>query len=147
MMKKLVVTLFALSLTALGCGSDDGGKKDAAPKLDTPPGAEVQPQTDVPITKTDVPVTGPEVQVDKPIGPEVQAVEVQAVEVQAVEVQKVEVQAVEVGIDGKPIDVQPKVDGGTPDVPVGIDGGKADTQQPTEAGKAIDGGVDGGSAG
>jgi len=146
MMKKLVVTLFALSLTALGCGSDDGGKKDAAIAKDGPPGAEIQPPPDVPI-QPEVTPPGPEVQVDKPIGPEVQAVEVQAVEVQAVEVQKVEVQAVEVGIDGKPIDVQPKVDGGTPDVPVRIDGGKADTQQPTEAGKAIDGGVDGGSAG
>ena len=137
MMKKLVVTVFALSLTALGCGSDDGGKKDAA-RPDGPPGAEVQ--TDTPI-QPDGPLTGPEVQADKPIGPEVQAVEVQRVEVQAVEVQ-----AVEVGIDTARVEAQRPVDGGTPDAPIGIDGGKLDAP-PAEAAKPIDGGVDVGSAG
>jgi len=138
MMKKLAVTVFALSFTALGCGSDDGGKKDAAPKLDTLPGAEVQ--VDTPI-QPDGPLSGPEVQADKPIGPEVQAVEVQAVEVQ-----RVEVQAVEAGIDTARVEAQPPVDGGTPDAPIGIDGGKLDAP-PAEAAKPIDGGVDGGSAG
>lgn len=139
MMKKLAVTVFALSLTALGCGSDDGGKKDAAPKLDTLPGAEVQ--TDTPI-RTDGPLTGPEVQADKPIGPEVQAVEVQRVEVQAVEVRPVEA-----GIDTARIEAQRPVDAGTRDAPIGIDGAKKLDAPTAEAAKPIDGGVDGRSAG
>lgn len=136
MMKKLAVTLFALSLTALGCGSDDGGKKDAAAPKDGLPGAEVQVQPDVPITP-DVAV-GPEVQRDQTIVDQAQGVEVQAA---------VEVRPVEAGIDGARIEAQKPIDGGTPDAPIGIDGGKLDAP-PSEAGKAIDGGaVDGGSAG
>ena len=59
MMKKLVATVFALSLTALGCGSDNGTppKTDASPDLK---GVEVQPPP------TDVPIAGPEA------GPEAQ---------------------------------------------------------------------------
>ncbi len=135
MMKKLAVTVFALSFTALGCGSDDGGKKDAAPKLDTPAGLEVQAQPDV--AKMDTPLPGPEVQADKPINLD---------QAQGVEVQGVEVQAVEAGIDiGKPIDVQPRLDGGA-DAPVGIDGARLDTQK-LDTTKPVDGGVDTGSVG
>jgi hypothetical protein len=141
MMKKLVVTVFALSLTALGCGSDDGGKKDAAPKLDGPVGVEVQTQPDVPVVNPDVPVSGPEVQADQAIAVD----QTQAVEVQpTVEVQPSEAGAVD---QGQAIDVQPTMDGGTPDAPEGIDGSTADTAQPTEAGMGIDGGMDSGSVG
>ena len=136
MMKKLGVTVFAISLTAFGCGSDDGGKKDAA-RPDGPPGAEVQVQPDSPI-QTDLPV-GPEVQADQPITPDSRP----SAEVQPV----VDVQPGETGMDaGESIDMQPEVDGGTSDAPMGMDGGTPDIQ-PTEAGPAIDAGVDAGSVG
>lgn len=129
MMKKLAVTVFALSLTALGCGSDDGGKKDAAPKADTQPGAEVQPTPDA------------------PWGPEVQA--------PGVEVGQPDTKpAVDEAVDQAPpadvsLDQPVQIDGNTVDV--GADKPKVDSStvdvQPTEAGHGIDGGVDSGSAG
>jgi len=130
MMKKLAVTVFALSLTALGCGSDNGTKNDAAPSVDTKPGAEVLPQTDTPLPG---PEAGPEAQPDLAQGPDL----------------------AQPPIDGpKPIDVAPvdqgnPVDGGNQDTSIHppIDGGSVDVQ-PSEAGVHIDGGaVDGGSAG
>ena len=134
MMKKLVVTVFALSLTALGCGSDDGGKKDAAPKMDTLPGVEVQ----APIP-------------DAPWGPEVQAPGVEAGQPDTKP-------AIDQAVDQAsptdvPMDQAVPMDAGTPDTnmgvdmsPVTVDGGAIDAQE-TEAGPAIDGGMDSGSAG
>ena len=123
MMKKLVVAVFALSFTALGCGSDDGGKNDAAPKLDTPPqGAEVQ--VDVPQGAE----AGPEAQPDnKPVID----------------------QTVDKATPDQAVD-QNQVDVATPDAP-GVDAGRVDggllDTQPGETAKPIDSGVDTGSVG
>jgi hypothetical protein len=137
MMKKLVVTVFAVSLAALGCGSDDGTpNKDSGPKLDGLPGLEVQ------VNGPEVQVNGPEVQVS---GPEVGAPD----------------KAPDVNV---PIDGTTVVDGGAPDQPIVIiDGGDIDAPvteagptvdtgaadaKATEAGPAVDGGtVDVGSRG
>jgi hypothetical protein len=128
MMKKLAVTLFALSLTALGCGSDSGTKTDAAPKLDTPPGVEVALTPDVPVTPG--PEAGPEAQLDNASAP--------------IDVAIDQVKPTDVAIDqATPIDVATPIDGA---VDARIDGGAVDVQ-PSEAGHAIDGGVDSGSVG
>ena len=134
MMKKLAVTVFAFSLAALGCGSDDGGKKDAAPKLDTqPPGAEVQVIPDAPV-KLDTQQPGIETgQPDKPVSP----LEVNPPDVPA---------PIDVAIDQPALidGPTPKLDGGS-DAPA-IDGGAIDTSK-TEAATAVDSGVDGGRTG
>jgi len=136
MMKKLAVTIFALSFAALGCGSDDGTpNKDSGPKLDGLPGLEVQ------VNGPEVQVNGPEVQVN---GPEVGAPD----------------KAPDVNV---PLDGTTVLDAGAPDVPIviidgGIDapvteaGRTVDTRvvdaKATEAGPAVDGGaVDVGSRG
>jgi hypothetical protein len=123
MMKKLAVAVFALSLTALGCGSDDGGKNDAAPKLDTQPqGAEVQ--ADAPQGAE----AGPEAQPDnKPLID-----------------QTVDKTTPDQAIDQNPADVPTPIDG--PGLDGGLDGSPLDTQ-PGETAKPIDSGVDTGSVG
>jgi hypothetical protein len=128
MMKKLAVAVFALSLTALGCGSDDGGgKTDAAPKLDTV-GAEVVTQPDVPV--------GPEA------GPETQKPDVPALD-QAVD----KVTPIDQTVDQSTIDVPTPLDVPTIDGPAPkLDGGVLDTQA-GEAAAPIDGGVDTGRVG
>jgi hypothetical protein len=134
MMKKLAVTVFALSLAAFGCGSDSGEKKpDASPdgKLDTQPKLDVN-QPDQPVTPG--PEAGAEVKSDIPI------------------------QVDQGGVDqGKPVDVQsidqitvdsPTVDVNTADKPIQLDVGLVDVQ-PTEAkppvidATPVDGGVKG----
>ena len=131
MMRKLAVTVFALSLAAFGCGSDSGTKTpDSATPLDS-----AKPDTTVPNTD------GPAV-ADVPIGTEVQV---------ALDGAKIEVQAVDSPLDtdapgiaqapqvldtAKAVDTQ-GIDGAKPV----IDGG-LDTKPVIDAG-----GVDGGSAG
>jgi hypothetical protein len=138
MMKKLAVTVFVLSLTAVGCGSDNGtpAKKDSAP-----------PDTKVTDTATQPdapPVNGPEVGKDVAVGPEVTADKPVTEEVtQPVEVGPVDVQPGEAQppVDVAPVDVSkdvppPPLDVRTPDVP------------PSEAAPpVVDGGVDGRSVG
>ncbi len=125
MMKKLAVAVFALSLTALGCGSDDGGKNDAAPKLDTQqPGAEVQ-VPDAPQGAE----AGPEVQRDT-LPPIDQTVDKGGAD-QAVDQNQTDVPT--------PLDV-PGIDGG-------LDTNTVDTQPGETAKPVIDGGVDTGSVG
>jgi hypothetical protein len=121
MMKKLAVTVFALSLAAIGCGSDSGSKPDAAGKTDGPPGAETQVIPDAP-PKLDVIQPGLETgQPDKP------AVEVNVPDAPAVD---------QAGIDAPAIDSStPGLDGGI-DAPA-IDGGTVDAQK-SEAGGAVD---------
>ena len=129
MMKKLAVTAFALSLTALGCGSDSGGKNDAAPKKDVQPGAEVQVSPDA--------AWGPEAQ-----GP-------------GLEVGQPDTKPpVDLATD-QPLPIDQAIDHVTPiDVPQTLDGGvDAPAIDATvdvkagESGAALDGGVDRGSVG
>lgn len=130
MMKKLAVAVFALSLSAFGCGSDDGGKNDAAPKLDGLPGVEVLPQTDTPL-QNDAPqkfdVTPDSTKLDVAIdqGAKLDTAPVDTAAVDTATIDQAQ------GIDGPAV----KLDGGTLDTQAG------------EAGKAIDGGIDGGSVG
>jgi hypothetical protein len=133
MMKKLVATVFVLSLTALGCGSDSGTqpKPDAAP--DTRPGAEVQPDQALP-----GPEAGPEAQPDLAKGPDL---------AQPIDTTK-PIDVTTPSDVAKPVDVG-TIDGGKDDAPITtpIDGGAADVQ-PSEAGAPIDGGaIDGGARG
>ena len=139
MMRKLAVTVFTLSLAALGCGSDSG----------TPPG----PDTGVPAeagAKTDV-VVNPSLDTqvaDAPVGPEVQValdgpkLDVPVVVDSPSDQAQVVDQAPQI-VDGpKPVDTQPAIDGPKP----ALDGG-VDTQR-VDSGAAVDaGGVDGGAAG
>jgi hypothetical protein len=138
MMKKLAVTIFVFSLTAVGCGSDDGPgpKKDAG--LDAKTDVVAQPDTNQPDKATpgaEVQV-GPEVQADKPITDVATPLDVTP---------KMDGQAVDVTtqVDGQ------TVDGGSTDTAIpGIDGGVKIDAQATEAAKAVDGGsVDGGTLG
>jgi hypothetical protein len=135
MMKKLAVTVFVLSLAAVGCGSDSGTlKKDGSPdvKTDVAP----QPDTNQPdkAMGTEVQLSGPEVQADKPIPVDVTTADTTP---------KVEVQAVEAG----GIDVSGTgIDGAGNDAPIVIDGGTVDVQ-PTEAAPAVDAGAIDGSRG
>jgi hypothetical protein len=135
MMKKLAVTVFALSLAAFGCGSDSGEKKpDASPdvKKDTAPQTDlIQPDQAVP-----GPEAGAEVKTDIPIQVDQGGVDgVKPVDVQSID---------QVTVDGPTVDVN------TPDQPIPVlDGGKVDVQ-PTEAQPpVIDGAkpVDGGATG
>ncbi len=133
MMKKLAVTVFALSLAAIGCGSDSGtpAKKDATVDTKT-----IDSQS-IDTVKTDTaigPEAGAETQADKPIGPDspvdgvVTPVDTQpTVEVQPIDVQPTvdgpkrdttpPIDAIQPPVDGGPkLDVQPAVDGGADDV-------------------------------
>ena len=135
MMRKLAVTVFALSLAALGCGSDSGTKTtDSAvtPPLD---GA-----------KADTTVPSPDIIADVPIGAEVQvALDGAKIEVSAVDSPLLADQAP--GVDqapqvldtAKPVDTQ-VIDGAKPDA--GLD------TRPVDSGSAVDSGsLDGGTAG
>jgi hypothetical protein len=70
MIRKLSVTVFALSLAVLGCGSDDGGtkKNDASPEAgrDTTPLAEVQQGPEVKSEVNTAEVPGVTAEVAKP---------------------------------------------------------------------------------
>jgi hypothetical protein len=136
MMKKLAVTLFALSLAAFGCGSDSGEKKPDtgvdAPKTDTQPKLDGQPdQPPLP-----GPEAGAEVKTDIPIQVDQDSVDVS----KPVDVQSID----QVTVDGGTVDAN------QPDKPAPVlDGGKVDVQ-PTEAQPpVIDGAkpVDGGATG
>jgi hypothetical protein len=135
MMKKLAVTVFVLSLAAVGCGSDGTTpKKDGG--TDAKTDVATQPDTNQPdkAMGTEVQVSGPEVQADKPIPVDVTTPDTTP---------KVEVQTTEAGgIDGSGTGI----DGAGNDAPVMIDGGTVDVQ-PTEAAPAVDGGAIDGSRG
>jgi hypothetical protein len=147
MMRKLAVTVFAISLTALGCGSDSGtpAKNDAgdaakAPSAEVGVTPDVGGAKDVAASETTTPIDGA-----KPDVPTTEAAQV--------------VEAGQVGeagqnLDGKrdssaPLDVTPRFDGGAvdtnqdaaqPDANVG-EAGAVDTGT-GEAG-AVDTGVTG----
>ena len=136
MMRKLAVTVFALSLAALGCGSDSGTKTtDSAvtPPLDGAKADTIVPNTDSPVA-------------DVPIGTEVQvALDGAKIEVSAVDSPLLADQAP--GVDqapqvldtAKPVDTQ-VIDGAKPDA--GLD------TRPVDSGSAVDSGsLDGGTAG
>jgi hypothetical protein len=138
MMRKLAVTVFALSLAALGCGSDsgnpapdtgvaiDGAKTDVvtpnpdiAQTPDAPMGLEVQAKVDV--STPDLPQTLDQAQsLDQALGVD---------------------QAPQAVDTAKTVDTQ-GIDGAKPSVDSSVDTKRAD------AGAAVDSGsVDGGSAG
>jgi hypothetical protein len=138
MMRKLAVTVVALSLAALGCGSDSGTKTpDASPKLD--------------VAKADV-SPGPEVQAipDAPVGQEVQVpLDTAKLDVSAPDVPQIIDQATPVD-QALPIDVPNAVDVQPVDGPKPVDGGAPhlDAQPKVDSGSTVDTrGVDGGAAG
>jgi hypothetical protein len=138
MMKKLAVTVFALSLAAFGCGSDSGEKKPDSgtdAKIDMAPKTDVN-QPDQPIPSG--PEAGAEVKLDLPIPVDQSAVDVS----KQLDVQSID--HVQVTVDGGTVDAN------QPDKPAPVlDGGKIDVQ-PTEAQPpVIDGAkpVDGGATG
>jgi hypothetical protein len=99
-MRKLATTAFALSLVALGCGSDEGtpAKTDAAPKTDTPVLSPDSPvlSPDSPVLGPDSPVLGP----DSPVlGPDAEVPE----------------DVVGTPVDTGKTDATPVVDSGAPD--------------------------------
>jgi hypothetical protein len=136
MMKKLAVTVFVLSLAAIGCGSDSGTpKKDSgtdAKGIDTQ-SIDVQVKTDLSVTVPDAPV-GNEVQPDMPAPLDMS--------VDQVIIKPVDTNPL---VDVQPGEVQKPVDVATPDKPINppIDGPKPVDVQPTEAAQPVDGGVDG----
>jgi hypothetical protein len=132
MMKKLAVTVFVLSLSAVGCGSDNGGKKDAAPKMDVPSGAEVQ--QDVPAQPETQPPTDT-AQPDQPIQPPDTAVPLDTTPMD---------QAIDEGMN--PLDgPAPVLDGGI-DVE-SVDAGMMDAEEPDMSSPGVDGGIDSSSSG
>jgi hypothetical protein len=141
MMRKLAVTVFALSLAALGCGSDSGNKT---------------PDTGVAIdgAKTDVVTPNPDIAQtpDAPMGPEA-SLDTTKVDVSTPDLPQTLDQAQSLdqalGVDQAPptvdtaktVDTQ-GIDGAKPSVDGSVDTKRAD------AGAAVDSGsVDGGSAG
>lgn len=129
MMRKLAVTVFALSLAALGCGSDSGTKTPdsatASPDGGKTPDAYVAPVVD----------TGA---ADAPAGPEVQV---------QLDTQKV----VDTQVPDAPMDQAPALDTGSldgiqgidvskPQLDSGVDAPKADTGPAVDAG-SVDGGT------
>jgi len=137
MMRKLAVTVFALSLAALGCGSDSGTKTpDSAVSLDSGKTDVVVNPADAPVTPADAPATGAEVQVP---------LDTQKVETQVADAPVLLDQAPSLDtspLDGpKGIDVQ-GIDGPKQLPDSGVDAPKAD------AGAGVDtGSVDGGTVG
>jgi hypothetical protein len=132
MMKKLVVTVFAVSLAALGCGSDDGtpAKKDAGP--DTGKDA---------ITKNDV---APKLDQTIQPGPEVGR-DTQPDQAVQVDQGSLDMGTMDVGsLDQGTIDVQ-AIDGAGADKPImPADGGAMDGQpKPMDGGMTMDGGTTG----
>jgi hypothetical protein len=137
MMRKLAVTVFVLSLAALGCGSDSGTPSKADTAV-SPDGSSVKPETNSD-QAIGAETQSPDLAIDLAQGSEVKA-EVQLSEAGSTSEAG---QVTEAGIKpevNKPVDVQPGVDQGTPR----LDGGAVDS------GAAVDGGssaVDGGSVG
>jgi hypothetical protein len=138
MMRKLAVTVFALSLAAFGCGSDSGTKTTDAPV--TPP-ADGGGKLDTPVPGADVPVPDAPI-VDSPAldtAKDVPAVDVAQVLDQAQPVD----QAPQTLDTAKVVDVQ-SIDSTKPVV----DGGVNDTKAPVDSGSTVDSGsVDARSAG
>lgn len=130
MMRKLAVTVFALSLAALGCGSDSGTKT---------PDTGVAAEAGHPTVDSQIP--------DAPMGTEVQAqLDTAMVEVSAVDVSQVV--DVAQGPDLPGVDSQKAVDvqGVDSTKPV-LDGG-VDSHPSVDTGSALDAGsVDGSSNG
>jgi hypothetical protein len=131
MMRKLAVTVFALSLAALGCGSDSGTKTTP----DTGVGAEAgHPSVDSQIA-------------DAPIGAETQVpLDTAKVDVQVVDAPQVLDQAP--AVDVPAIDTPKAVDGpGIDSTKPVLDGG-VDSQPKVDTGSALDeGSVDASSNG
>jgi hypothetical protein len=134
MMRKLAVTVFALSLAALGCGSDSGNKTNP----DTGVGAEAG--------KNDTVIPGPETQADAPIGPEV-PLDTAKVDVPAVDTPQA-LDAPQTDLPSQPLDTAKPVDGpGIDSVKPVVDGG-VDSQPSVDTGSALDAGaMDTGSKG
>jgi len=128
MMRKLAVTVFALSLAALGCGSDSGTKTDGP----------VTPALDGGKTDTTVPVDGV---ADAPIGAETQV----ALDTASVESQQALDQAQSLD-QAATLDTSTVVDAHAVDGIKPVDGG-VDTHTPVDSGAVDSGSVDGGSAG
>jgi hypothetical protein len=138
MMRKLAATVFVLSLTALGCGSDSDTKT---------------PDTGVTVDggKTDVVTPSLDVQTpDAPFGPEVQASQdvstpdlPQTIDQASVLDQAQGVDHASPTVDtAKPVDTKVIIDGAKPSVDGGVDA------QHVDSGATVDSGsVDGGSAG
>jgi len=133
-MRKLAVTLFALSLAALGCGSDSGTKTpDSAVSPDggKTPDAYVAPGVDAGPTP-DTSSTGAEVQVQ---------VDTQKVETQVADAPVDQAQIPDTApLDGlKGIDVQ-GIDGTKPVLDGGADAPKIDADAAADA-DSVDGGT------
>ncbi len=136
MMRKLAVTVFVLSLAALGCGSDSGNKTNP----DTGVGAEAGKTTDTIAPQTDTPIA------DAPMGPEV-ALDTAKVDVSAVDTTQV-LDVAQTDLPAPPLDTAKAVDGpgidGTKPV---LDGG-VDSQPNSDVNSALDAGaMDAGSNG
>jgi hypothetical protein len=132
MMKKLVVTVFVVSLAALGCGSDDGtpAKKDAGPDM----GKDA-------ITKNDV---APKLDQTIQPGPEVGR-DTQPDQAVQVDQGSLDMGTMDVGsLDQGTMDVQ-AIDGAGADKPITPpDGGAMDGQpKPMDGGMTMDGGTTG----
>ena len=118
MMRKLAVTVFALSLAALGCGSDSGTKTpDTGVALDTGKTDTITPATDTQIA-------------DAPIGPEV--------DVPAVDTPQV-LDVAQTDLPSQPLDTKavdsPGIDGTKPVLDGGVDSQpKLDTNPALDAG-------------
>ncbi len=129
MMRKLAVTVFALSLSAFGCGSDSGSNKP-----DTGMGVDSGK------TESDAPIA------DAPVGPEVQVgVDGQAVDGPSVDMAHGE--DVTPGVDAPAIDAQ-VVDGPAVDAVKPVLDGGPDATPHVDSGPAVDAGsVDSGANG
>jgi len=145
MMRKLVVTIFAFSFAAVGCGSDNGTTTTDAyvPKTD------VQLKLDV--VSTSGPETQPDVSIPDVAQPDIAIADVLVVTDQAQQPvdQGTQVDQVVVTVDGQPDSYVSPVDGPKPTVDGGVDGGTApvDGHSQVDSSPTVDGGVDGGSVG
>ena len=127
MMKKLVVTVFVVSLAALGCGSDDGtpAKKDAGPDTgkDAITKNDVAPKLDQTIQPG--PEVGRDTQPDQAVQVDQGSLDMGTMDVGSLDQGAIDVQAIDgVGAD-KPITPP---DGGAIDGPkqLPMDGGTVD---------------------
>ncbi len=119
MMRKLAVTVFALSLSAFGCGSDSGGNKP-----DTAVGVDSGKTTDTIVT--DAPIADTPLTPDTQVGMDGPVVDAPVVDVAQHEdvMPSVDTPAVDVqeGVDGQAIDsVKPVLDGGAHDSGPAVD--------------------------
>jgi hypothetical protein len=133
MMRKLAVTVFALSLAALGCGSDSGTKTpDTGVALDTGKTDTVTPATDTQIA-------------DAPIGPEVQ-LDTAKVDVPAVDTPQV-LDVAQTDLPSQPLDTKAVDSPGIDSTKPVLDGG-VDSQPKLDTNPALDAGAtDAGSHG